>query len=261
MRFACLLALLLTGLPFTASADPKLDALLAAYPDRLASYTASELVWKDGSRMPLGSGRADKPFAELLDQADIRDQFRIPYPLASAPLQSPETDQDPGRIRNEAFFLRMYGDCRKGEVAPKLKAISWLQNHGGGTVRATTANGVADQLEKVSRELDALPASMIQFLIPTSGTYNCRPIAETNRLSVHAFGAAIDINAKFGDYWLWSKRPDGAIIWRNRIPKEIVEIFERHGFIWGGRWYHFDSLHFEYRPELIALAKRGWPRE
>ena len=65
-----------------------------------------------------------------------------------------------------------------------------------------------------------------------SGIYNCRPVAETNRLSVHAFGAAVDINAKFGDYWLWAKRPDGVIVWRNRIPEKIVEIFERHGFIW-----------------------------
>jgi hypothetical protein len=261
MRLACLFALSLTGFSFSASADPRLDALVAAYPDHLASYTDSELVWKDGSRMPLGSGRADKPFAELLDHADIRDQFIMPYPLASAPFQPPATDQDPGRIRNEAFFLKMYGDCRKGEITAKLKTVPWLPNHRGGTVRATNVNGVADQLEKASRELDALPAPMIQFLVPMSGIYNCRPIAETNRLSVHAFGAAIDINAKFGDYWLWAKRPDGGIVWRNRIPKEIVEIFERHGFIWGGRWYHFDSLHFEYRPELIALANKGWPRE
>jgi hypothetical protein len=42
---------------------------------------------------------------------------------------------------------------------------------------------------------------------------------------------------------------------------EIVEIFERHGFIWGGKWYHFDTFHFEYRPEIIALAKQGWPRK
>lgn len=27
--------------------------------------------------------------------------------------------------------------------------------------------------------------------------------------------------------------------------------FERHGFIWGAKWYHYDSMHFEYRPELL----------
>jgi hypothetical protein len=258
---ACLLASILAALPLPASADPALDALLAAYPDRLASYTDTELIWKDGSRLPLGSAHPSMPFAEWLDRADIRDQFAIPYPLSSAPFRAPAADEDPGRLRNDAFFLKMYGDCRKGEVTPRLRTVSWLPRHGGGSVRATAINGVADQLDKVSHELDLLPASMIQYLVPTSGTYNCRPIAATNRLSVHAFGAAIDINAGFGDYWLWSKRPDGAVVWRNRIPKEIVEIFERHGFIWGGRWYHFDSLHFEYRPELIALAKQGRPRE
>jgi hypothetical protein len=261
MKRACLIASTLAGLSFPASADSRLDALLDAYPDRLVSYTDNELIWKDGSRMPLGSAHPNTPFAELLDRADIRDQFAIPYPLSTASFRAPTADEDPGRLRNDAFFLKMYGDCRKGEVTPHLRAVSWLPNHGGGTVRATAINGVANQLEKVSRELDFLPAAMIEYLVPMSGTYNCRPIAETNRLSVHAFGAAIDINARFGDYWLWSKRPDGVIVWRNRIPKAIVEIFERHGFIWGGRWYHFDSLHFEYRPELIALAKKGWPRE
>jgi hypothetical protein len=260
MKRTSLVAVVLAGLSFPASADPKLDALIAAYPDRLASYTERELIWKDGSHMPLGSAHPDMPFAELLDRASISDQFLLRYPLSTEPFRAPATDEDPGRLRDDAFFLKMYGDCRKGEVTPKLRPVSWLPNHRGGTIRATAINGVADQLEEVSRELDSLPDAMIQYLVPTSGTYNCRPIAQTSRLSVHAFGAAIDINAKFGNYWLWSKRPDGAIVWRNRIPKEIVEIFERHGFIWGGRWYHFDSLHFEYRPELIALAK-GWPRQ
>jgi len=261
MRRALQAALLLAILPVEASADPRLDALIASYPDRIASYTDSELVWTDGSRTPLGKAQPYRPLAELLDRGSVRDQFAIRYPLATEPFRPPAVDEDPGRIRNEAFFLKMYGDCRRGEVTPHLRAVSWLPNHGGGTVQVTAVNGVADQLAKVSRELDLLPAAMTKYLVPMSGTYNCRPIAGTNRLSVHAFGAAIDINAGFGDYWLWAGRTDGAMVWRNRIPQGIVEIFERHGFIWGGRWYHFDSLHFEYRPELIALAKRGWPRE
>jgi hypothetical protein len=38
------------------------------------------------------------------------------------------------------------------------------------------------------------------------------------------------------------------------MPRQIVDIFERHGFIWGGRWYHYDTMHFEFRPELLAAS-------
>ena len=26
---------------------------------------------------------------------------------------------------------------------------------------------------------------------------------------------------------------------------------EAEGFAWGGRWFYFDTMHFEYRPELF----------
>jgi peptidoglycan LD-endopeptidase CwlK len=37
----------------------------------------------------------------------------------------------------------------------------------------------------------------------------------------------------------------------NSIPRQIVLVFEKYGFIWGGKWYHYDTMHFEYRPELF----------
>ncbi len=82
---------------------------------------------------------------------------------------------------------------------------------------------------------------------------------------MHAFAAAIDLNVKFADYWIWSGgRPGRVPVYRNKVPRAIIEVFERHGFIWGGKWYHFDTMHFEYRPELIAIAraaeKRGCAR-
>jgi hypothetical protein len=239
----------------TAHADPALDALVAAYPAHLAGYDARDLIWKDGTRMAISDGRV-KAFDELLNHADIKDQFAIAYPIGAI-AKTPGVDEDPGRVRNEPFFLKMYGDCRRNEVAQRLRPVPWLPSHGGGTVMATSVSGVADKLAQVSSALDTLPADMMPYLMPSAGTYNCRTIAETRRLSVHAFGAAIDIASQFGDYWLWSKSRDGALRWKNRIPMAIVEIFERYGFIWGGKWYHFDTLHFEYRPELIALAKRG----
>jgi hypothetical protein len=63
---------------------------------------------------------------------------------------------------------------------------------------------------------------------------------------------AIDIAAAHSHYWQWSKPDaDGRFSYKNEIPWEIVEIFERHGFIWGGKWYHYDTMHFEYRPEIL----------
>jgi hypothetical protein len=243
-----------------ALADPALDALVAAYPDHLAGYDEKDLIWKDGARMPISDGRSGKSFDELLNNPDIKDQFAIPYPLGSD-LKVPAFNEDPGRIRNEKFFVKMYGDCRKGEVTKWLKPVAWMPNRRGGTVNVTTVNGVAGRLVDVIKELDKLPAGMTQYLVPASGTYNCRTIVNTKRLSVHAFGAAIDINSKFSDYWEWSKGKDGRIAWKNRIPAAIAEIFERHGFIWGAKWYHFDTMHFEYRPEIIALARQGWPKK
>ena len=69
-------------------------------------------------------------------------------------------------------------------------------------------------------------------------------------VGLRAVGTAIDINVERSDYWAWANRR-GRIAYRNRIPNEIAAIFEAHGFIWGGKWYHFDTMHFEYRPELL----------
>ena len=252
----CLAAVLFVfGFAETCLCDPMLDALVSAYPDYLVGYDGKDLMFKDGTRHEISDGKKAKSFEQLLEAPDIKDQFAIPYPLGVA-LKRPERNEDPGRIRNELFFQKMYGDCHKGEVAEHLRSVAWLPRRGGGVVMVTAINSVAEHLMAVSRELEALPSEMIQYLVPSAGTYNCRPIAGTNRPSMHAYGAAIDLNVKFGDYWLWSKAKGGDLFWRSRIPLAIVEIFERHGFIWGGKWYHFDTFHFEYRPEIIAYAKQ-----
>ena len=38
-------------------------------------------------------------------------------------------------------------------------------------------------------------------------------------------------------------------------PQKVIEIFEEHGFIWGGKWIIWDNMHFEYRPEVILFNK------
>lgn len=231
----------------------RVERLAAAYPGAIDRVDGNALVWKDGTRMTIDDGRGPKPHEEMLATADLKDMFLQAY-SAGTPEKLPPLNFDPGRARNAAFFDKLYGDCRKGEVAGNLVDVVWLPRKWGRTVKATKLNGVAEKLAAVSKELDALPARFDPYLFPSAGTYNCREIAGTTRVSAHGHGIAIDIATERSDYWRWAgAKAGGAIPYRNRVPMEIVEIFERHGFIWGGKWYHYDTMHFEYRPELIGV--------
>jgi hypothetical protein len=300
---------LLSGAPGVGVAA-SIDDLLRAYPDALAGFDGSNLVWRDGTRMAVGDGRPDtsmpdtsmpdtsmphanmphgnmphgimpatsmpatrmparsmpaRSMEEQIRNGSILDQLRLAYPVDSAPMGSGPVgsgpvgsvlpaapQQDPGRVRNRAFFDKMYGDCRAGQVASKLVSVVWLPNTWGHIVKITSVNGVDRQLTAISRELDALPAADKKYLYPPGGTYDCRPVADTGQTSMHAWGAAIDINPALSQYWLWRSGPGRIPAYSNHIPPDVVAIFERHGFIWGGRWAHFDTMHFEYRPELLG---------
>jgi hypothetical protein len=226
-----------------------LDRLVRAYPDAIAGHDGTFLTLKDGARFRISDGRNDKTFQELLESPDIDDMFYARYPANTEPKQ-PGVNGDPGRVRFAPLFAAMYGDCKKNEVVKHLRAVQWLPKRNGGSVKVTTVNGVAEALERVSRELDELPGDQTKYLVPAAGTYNCRNVAGSRAISMHAYGAAIDISAGHADYWRW-EADRSAPRWHNRVPVAIVRIFEKHGFIWGGAWYHYDTMHFEYRPELL----------
>ncbi|MGD9656820.1 MAG: M15 family metallopeptidase [Methylocystis sp.] len=217
------------------------DALIRAYPDQIAGRDAAGIIFRDGTRQNLSDGRTGKSFEEKLKNASLIDQLSLSYPKGAL-TKPPELQDDPGRFRNAAFFDKIYGDCDKGETQKHLTSISWFT----GKVRVTTVNGVAEKLRAVAMEIDRLPQDIRRHAYPSAGAFNCRVVKDTGKRSMHAYGAAIDLNTAFSDYWLWRKGG-----YRNRIPYEIVEIFERHGFIWGGKWGHFDTMHFEYRPEFF----------
>lgn len=239
-------ALAATKAPLRAQSHESagLDRLVRAYPAELTGHDARFIFWRDGTKMPVGT--LHKSFEERLRNASILDQMWLPYPKGRLH-RPPGRDDDPGRFRNQAFFDKMYGNCRKGEVQRHLGTITWLPRSWGHHLRVTSINGVANKLRAISAAIEALPGRLRRFAFPSAGTFNCRTVKDTGRPSMHAYGAAIDLNTRFADYWLW--RPHAA--YRNRMPYEIVRIFERYGFIWGGKWNHYDTMHFEYRPELL----------
>jgi len=93
--------------------------------------------------------------------------------------------------------------------------------------------------------------------------WSWRNIAESQSRSFHAYGAAIDILPKsYGGletYWLWTSQHTPAwwtVPYTRRFhpPQEVIKAFESFGFIWGGKWRYYDTMHFEYRPEILVLG-------
>lgn len=247
--------LALTGLALSdsyAKADESSDAarrLINGYPGLVRAVENNTVTFWDGSTLPFDDGTGAKSFADWLARPDIADMFAKPYP--KGPLDRPPgPEDDPGRARNDAFFRKIYGDCHKGAAALDLVEVVWLAEKRRQVLEVTARNGMAARLRAVSAELDRLPARFDADLATPASTYNCRVIAGTARASAHGFGLAIDLAVKPSGYWRWAEKRAQDVNHSRDLPAEIVDVFERHGFIWGGKWRHFDTMHFEYRPEI-----------
>ncbi len=195
-----------------------------------------EVIFPNGSKMSFDS----------VQTPSIKDTLMLKYPKENPIGQNL---LDAGRARNEEFLKAIYG-ANELEVSANLLPIIWLKDFGAKKISFNSQNGAANALMAVSEELNSLVKNdpkFLKYLVNIGGTFKWRNIANSNSLSAHSWGIAIDINVANSHYWQWSDN------YQNLIPKEIIEVFERHGFIWGGRWEHFDTMHFEYRPELMAL--------
>jgi len=249
----CAIAFGLFALVAVASAEePKSFRCLAeAYPDAVRAFHDGALVLRDGTTIRWDDGVAHKTADQRFDDPDLDDMFAVPYP-AGADARPP--DDDPGRARVTALFDTLYGKDERA-VRAALEDVAWLPRLGG-THRLpfNGRHGAARALRRVSTDLERLPAPLRKYFAITAGTYNRRAIAGTTRPSAHSWGIAIDLDTTNADYWRWNARSGGELPYRNRIPIEIVRVFERHGFIWGGRWRHYDTMHFEYRPELLRCT-------
>lgn len=246
MRLLTVLAALIAAVvPTTADDTGKRAALLAGFPGQFV-FEGNDVVFADGTRIVWDDGKA-RSAEELIASPDVEDMFHYVYPLAAAGEMTPEKDFDPGRVRNEAFFKAIYG-ASAGAVDDHVVGVPWL----GGSVHVTTVLGIDQRIAEIAA---GMTGELADYGRNPGGGFNWRVIAGTSQLSVHSFGAAFDINVDYSDYWRWGDVNADPIAFKNRIPLAVVALFEAQGFIWGGRWYHYDTMHFEYRPELIAYAK------
>lgn len=222
--------------------------LIASY-ENIVGYEDNYIIFSDGSKM-IYDDKKNKTLNERLRSPDIEDMFVNEYKhwdKGSIP-----KFYNPGRVRNDELFKKIYGSSKE-KVREKLVKVKWCPKLANKDVLITSVNNVHLKLDSLSKELDNHP-EFKKYVQNIGGTFNWRVISGTKRMSAHSYGIAIDINVKYSNYWQWDcncKDENADLVYKNKIPIELVVIFEKYGFIWGGNWYNYDTMHFEYRPELL----------
>jgi hypothetical protein len=105
-----------------SDSEPGIDCLLKAYPGFLLEKDGDNLVLADGRRLGYGSG-SQGTFDDRLDHADLHDQMSQCY-SPGFPVDQPGFNEDPGRMRHEPFFKRLYGEDKLA-VQRNIVQVTW----------------------------------------------------------------------------------------------------------------------------------------
>ena len=264
--------------PVPGRAEQVMKALAAAYPDRI-----ERAEFRDGDWAVLLRGDWYYHAEGRLLPEDLRDQTADydPQPFynypAELPLWKEPSAEDAARFRDMAnnrsrnppkrsqhFFDALWRARARDESWERVKSLRFL----GKTVLVHYSileelSLVEEQILAAAKTDPALRAWVNS--VNTLDGWNWRSIADTRSRSFHAYGAAVDILPKSlggrETYWLWAARrkPEWWAIPYNRRfhpPDAVIQAFEANGFIWGGKWLFFDTMHFEYRPEILLLSSQ-----
>ena len=262
----------------TAPGAQEVRALARAYPDRVEDIAVRNGQWAlriDGRWFYWADGRLLGK--DLLSRADEFTPIRF-YRYYRGPLEVPELppefeerlkailderESDPP-VRHPGFQDALYGIASHAEADAAMSEVEFLGH-------ATRVHPIAvDALSRVENDVRAAAqsdADVAEFLrgLDTVEGYHWRNIAGTRARSFHSYGVAVDLIPSYygGDfgYWRWAAQAGIEEWWelgpedRFSVPQPIVDAFERHGFVWGGKWLFFDPIHFEYRPEVFLLSR------
>ncbi|MDR2435497.1 MAG: M15 family metallopeptidase [Treponema sp.] len=262
--------------PRPGRAEQVMKALAAAYPDRIGPAELRDGDWA----VPLGGEWYYYAGGRLLPEA-LRDSASLydPQPfynyVAELPPWKKASPEEAARFRDMAnnrsrnppkrsqhFFDALWRAHTREESYERVKTLRFLGR--SVMVHYSILEELALVEERILREAktDAQLRAWVNSINILEG-WNWRSIADTQSRSFHAYGAAIDILPKSlggrDTYWLWAARnkPEWWNIpysQRFHPPEAVIKAFESCGFIWGGKWLFFDTMHFEYRPEILILS-------
>lgn len=232
--------------------EEKLDlyCLKRSYPGIEGIATRSDgskwLTTRDGRSILYKRANPAKSGGFDSDSTTVAESMGTVYPLEPERPDLPP-GFSPGRKRSKALMAWLYGDDREA-VSKGLKTAALRGK------RVSMSPAPIAALKRAIPELErlALANPGLKVYLEPAGGFNWRKIAGENRLSPHSYGVALDVGVSVSPYWRWAKiNPHPK---QKTYPPEIVAVFEKNGFIWGGKWREYDLMHFEYRPELICKA-------
>jgi hypothetical protein len=257
------------------TAEQIMRAHAAAFPEVI-----TRVEYRDGDWALLLRGKwfyyADSRFLPEEQRAETgwaRQSF-YSYPAELPPWKEPEGERaerlrntlsnrraNPPK-RNPEFYDTLWQAHTRNEAASNMVRIRFLGKS------FDVHKDLKDRLATIERlilEAAKTDPEVQPFLdnIGSIGAWNWRNVAATASRSYHSYGIALDILPKRlqgkATYWQWTS-DSGIPEWykvpytkRYHPPLSVVKIFERYGFCWGGKWPLFDTMHFEYRPEIMLL--------
>lgn len=164
------------------------------------------------------------------------------HPLEVAAPEEVEAFRHGGTLLPQVAVKQRFGEFayRPGAGRAIVQNDAWVDEHIT-TAGVPILGRVTCHRELIPRlrgALEAVEEANLGHTIDRAGYAGCyepRLINEGGALSRHAWGLAIDLNAR--------QNPYGA---EPRQDPRLVKIFDQWGFTWGGRWLVPDGMHFEH---------------
>ena len=262
--------------PQPSRAEQVAKALAAAYPLRIEKTEFRNDDWAvmlgdtwyyyaDGRMLPeelLDNVSSYNPVYFYNYQIEL-PTWREPSPEWANRLRDMNTARPANPRRSSVYFLDdLWSSSNREEAWRQVTQVDFLGRE------VTVHNGIVGVLGRVEEKIleEAKTNTTVRQWIESLGTvdaWSWRDVASSGNRSYHAYGVAIDLLPRnlgvLETYWLWASQrtPEWwSIPYSRRYhpPEEVIRTFESFGFIWGGKWPNFDTMHFEYRPELFILS-------
>lgn len=251
----------------TPTASPQTDPRVIAFTRAYAALIDSVAYSEDDAVFHLQGGAIRFSDGRMLstsrgpDAAERCDDIFYEYSLE--PLVEPPAAPDERPVYCTDVLETLWGR-QESEIREHGSSITFLDH------KMFVNDFLIAPLAQVERDLRAAAlrdAEVAAWMAGLDITYSFvrRKIAGSATRSHHGWGLAVDFVPDSYEgrhaYWRWSRvfdREDWDEIpleERWSPPRAVIEAFERQGFVWGGKWAHFDVIHFEFRPEIILYNR------